>query len=35
MKIYSFAEVEAYLAEAWAKVEPFLAKLYDIIMSVK
>lgn len=27
--------LEAKLAEIWAQIEPFLAKLYEFIMSVK
>ena len=30
-----FNAFKEYLAEYWAKIEPFLAKLYDFIMSVK
>ena len=30
-----FAAFKEWLTESWAKLEPFLAKLYDFIMSVK
>ena len=33
--IYTFEEIEAWLAGIWAKVEPILSKIYDFVLKVK
>ena len=33
--IYTFEEIEAWLADIWAQVEPILSKIYNFVMEVK
>ena len=35
VKIYTFEEIEAKLAEIWAQVEPILSKIYNFVMEIK
>ena len=33
--IYTFEEIEAWLAGIWAKVEPVLSAIYNFVMDIK
>ena len=35
MTIYTFDQIEAWLADIWADVEPILSKIYDFVLKVK
>ena len=35
MTIYTFDQIEAWLKDIWADVEPILSKIYNFVMEIK